>query len=93
MDGESAAPVNMALLRPEIYRVERGQEGNLITKRITPTEVFLKKFVGINNFNIGLNSRKTPKWRDTISQTSLKNILDDAENWLPFEDWAELNVE
>ena len=93
MDGESAAPVNMALLRPEIYRIEKNQEGKLVTKRLTPTETFLKKFIGLDNFSVGLNNSKTPKWRDTISQTSLRNVLDDAENWIPFEDWVELNVE
>jgi hypothetical protein len=90
--GELGVPVYMAILYPEVYKVGYNMERNLIARKVMPTQAYLQKFVGIDNFKIGLNQNKTPNWRNTINEKTLRKVLNDAEYWVQVEDWAELPV-
>lgn len=80
-------PVYMANLYEEIFILGR-KDGKLVVKKAMPTEKYLKNWVGMTGFNIGLNKNKTPNWRNTIIEKSMQKVIKDAEYWLPSEPWA-----
>lgn len=90
--GEKGVPVYMALLYPEVYKVGYTLDRKLTARKVMPTVPYLQKFVGINDFKVGLNQNKTPNWRNTVNERSLKKVLDSAEYWIPAEEWAEIPV-
>ena len=90
--GESGVPVYMALLYPEVYKVGYTLDRKLTTRKVMPTQVYLQRFVGLNDFKVGLNQNKTPNWRNTVNEKTLRKVLDDAQYWIQAEDWVEIPV-
>jgi hypothetical protein len=90
--GESGVPVYMAILYPEVYKVGYTLDRKMTARKVMPTVAYLQRFVGINDFKIGLNQNKTPNWRNTINENILRKVLVSAETWIQLEDWAEIPV-
>jgi hypothetical protein len=91
-DGQSGVPVYMAILYPEVYKVGYTMERKVVARKVMPAKAYLQKFIGIDDFKIGLNQSKTPNWRNTTNEKKLKKVLDDAQYWVQVEDWVELPV-
>jgi hypothetical protein len=91
-DGEDGVPVYMATLYPEVYKVGYNIERKLIARKVMPTPEYLQRFVGLSEFNVGLNNNKTPYWRETVKEKSVKKVLDKALIWLQVEDWVQIPV-
>jgi hypothetical protein len=91
-EGEPGVPVYMAILYPEVYKVGYTLDRKMTARKVMPTVVYLQRFVGMNDFKIGLNQNKTPNWRNTVNEKILRKVLESAETWIQLEDWAEIPV-
>lgn len=66
--------LKMAHLKNDFYRIiDNGDK--LITKLVPANLNYLKQYLGMNSFNIGLNDNKTPFWYNTIKETSIERFL------------------
>jgi hypothetical protein len=81
-DGKSGVPANMVTLYPEFYGIGWDQNTNPVTVKISPSLESIKKHIGLSGYNVVLNEKKTPFWRTTVLEKSLKKNLNDHKMWM-----------
>jgi hypothetical protein len=80
--GHPGAPANMVTLYPEFYGVGFDENTNPIVAKISPSLQSIQKHIGLSGYNVVLNERKTPFWRNTVVEKSLKKVLDEHKLWM-----------
>jgi hypothetical protein len=87
VDGTPGIPVWMCTLYPKFYGIGL-KSGKLAAKELSAvSDVYMQKWIGLNNYRVGLNHHKTIGWRETIKDTSLASVLSKQE-WIAKTDWA-----
>lgn len=87
VDGTPGIPVWMCTLYPKFYGIGV-RDGKLKPKELSSvSDVYMKKWIGLNNYRVGLNHHKTIAWKETIKDTSLPSILNNQE-WIIKTDWS-----
>jgi hypothetical protein len=86
VDGTPGIPVWMCTLYPKFYGIGI-KDGKLKAKDLNAvSDAYMQKWIGLNNYKVGLNHNKTIGWRETIKNTSLPSILSSQE-WIIKTDW------
>jgi hypothetical protein len=77
----------MCTLYPKFYGIGI-KDGKLKAKDLNAvSDAYMQKWIGLNNYKVGLNHNKTIGWRETIKNTSLPSILSSQE-WIIKTDWS-----
>jgi len=79
--GNPGSPANMVTFYPEFYGIGMGDYNVPIAVKVPSDLEYLKKWVGISNYNVVLNNNKTPFWRVTAVNKNLRKILNDHTSW------------
>ena len=82
VSGKPGIPANMVTLYPEFYGIGFDERSNPKTVKISPSLESIKKFIGLSNYNVVLNERKTPFWKTTIREGNLRRIMEDHKMWM-----------
>lgn len=81
-DGKPGVPANMVTLYPEFYGIGWDENTNPKAVKISPSLESIKKHIGLSGYNVVLNEKKTPFWRNTVTERSLKKILNQYKLWM-----------